>query len=414
MRVENGYVFETGADVFQNDVQAIYRQIFGDDTNLAPGTQLGDQVQALVLAFTYLDKRMQGLNMVGKIDTAFGSGLSAMVKTRLNTDRFPASRATATVRFTGTANSLIPNDSQVSDGGTGIFLTQGVFAVGSAGTVDVPVVAQTAGYRDMSPGTITSIVGTIPGVSAVSQPDVGNPGSDRESDASLKQRYDLTLSRNAIADLDAFESAVYGVPGVRDVWVTHNPTLSPYSTMGGRGFGVRVDPKSVMVVVDGGDDNAIADNLYRVRVDGGATFSGNTVVRVVDPIKGLSTVFQDVKFQRPRPIPVQVFMAIEVVDTTAFTGNVLTEDQVVDAMKQSVASYIHNQKIGQPLREARLSSTLYSQFQGFDLDGNITIERATGAPGTGPVSNADNLQWSDMIVMGQDDNGNHLIDIAVA
>ena len=414
MKVENGYVTKTGIDVFLNDLVRLYKGVHGEDANTEPGTELGDEIQAHASAFEYLDQRMLGLNQVGKIDTAFGSALSAMVKTRLNTDRFQASRTVASVQFAGTTGTLIPVNTQVEDVRGNIFQTTANANIPSAGTVEVGVQSVNKGYLDIPAQSITKLVDDVSGVSGVTQPTAGVPGTNAESDSELLARYTGTLSRNAIADLDAFEAAALSVPNVRDVWTDHNPTLTPYTLLDGREYGVQLDAKSVLVVIDGGDDDEIAAALYNVRVDGGATFSGDTVVRVTDPVKGLSTVFQDVKFQRPRLIPVQISLSIAVVDNAAFTGNVLSEGEVIESMAGTIAGYVGSLKIGDALKEPRLSNALYNAYRGFDVQGDITIERTADAPGRGPVSDLANLQYADLIVVGQDDEGNDRITVSLA
>lgn len=128
----------------------------------------------------------------GKALDFFGADFHLMNKQNLTRDI--ASRAVGFARFTGTVGVTVPRGSKIAKAATSI-LDQVVFEtmedgqVGGGGTVDIPIRAQTYGSAgNLTDSTITTILDSVSGVSAVTNPAATALGRDEESDEDYRAR----------------------------------------------------------------------------------------------------------------------------------------------------------------------------------------------------------------------------------
>lgn len=168
----------------------------------------------------------------GFAQTTFGAYLDLRAEEH-GVTRKPAAKATGTVRFSGTAGTVVPAGTRVSTASTSatppvVFTTDAQATVGSGGTVDVAVTAVTAGARgNVGASTITLLVDAVSGITAVTNPTATSGGADEESDAALLTRY-LQAVRNPSAagnkaDYERWALEVAGVGAVAVVPVRDGP-----------------------------------------------------------------------------------------------------------------------------------------------------------------------------------------------
>lgn len=106
-------------------------------------------------------------------------------------DRIPASKASGSVVFMGTATTAIADGTEVQDSAGTSWVTVGASAIGGGGTVTVPVEASEAGDAgNVVAGTILTLTGTIAGVDAQATVATGgiSGGADTETLERLKGR----------------------------------------------------------------------------------------------------------------------------------------------------------------------------------------------------------------------------------
>lgn len=134
------------------------------------------------------------------------------------------------------------------------------------------------GAIDPDTGTVTSIVTTTPGWSAVNNEYPTNVGQDAESDIALRQRWNRSLYARASAMTEAISAGVKNnVTGVTACMTYENNTDEVDSD--GR------PPHSVEVVVDGGEDAAIAQEIWRLKAGGIDTYGSESAL--ASDVKGM-------------------------------------------------------------------------------------------------------------------------------
>jgi hypothetical protein len=169
----------------------------------------------------------------------------------------------------------------VSTGGGGAVLTI------SSRATPIPVTALTTGPQLVNALIIDTIVTPVSGLSSISNLAEGDIGRDVETDAALRLR--LTGARLGAATLDSIQSRVLDeVDGVSTVLVVENRTDATVGVL---------PPHSIHVIVQGGDDQEIAEKIWAVK-PAGIEMYGTTTKTVVDG----SGNNQSVKFSRPTTV----------------------------------------------------------------------------------------------------------------
>lgn len=148
------------------------------------------------------------------------------------------------------------------------------------------------GVVDPNTGTVTSIVTTMPGWSAVNNEYPTDVGQDAESDVALRQRWNRSLYARASAMTDAISAGIKdNIIGVNDCTTYENNTDEVDSD--GR------PPHSVEVVVDGGEDAAIAQEIWRLKAGGIDTYGSESAL--ASDVKGM---LHTIHFNRPDRIKI--------------------------------------------------------------------------------------------------------------
>lgn len=115
-----------------------------------------------------------------------------------NITRKPAAIATGTVRFSGTAGTVIPAGQQVFTAQSVYYATTAAGTVGVGGTVDVAAACAGAGAAgNLSPSTSVTVNAAPAGVAGAATVLTMTGGADVESDESLLARLLLWLSEEA-------------------------------------------------------------------------------------------------------------------------------------------------------------------------------------------------------------------------
>ncbi len=104
--------------------------------------------------------------------------------------RKAATKATGTITFTGTVDTVIPTGSLVATVAGVQFQTTEEVTIGGGGTIDASIEAVIAGTSGNKPaGSINSLPVSIAGVSSVTNAGATTGGTDTETDADLLERY---------------------------------------------------------------------------------------------------------------------------------------------------------------------------------------------------------------------------------
>lgn len=218
-------------------------------------------------------------------------------------------------------------------------------------------------------GTVTSIVTTTPGWSAVNNEYPTNVGQDAESDIALRQRWNLSLYTHASAMIDAISAGVMNnVTGVTACMTYENATDVT--------DGDNRPPHSIEVVVDGGDDKAIAQEIWRLKAGGISTY-GTTSAQVTDAM-GFE---HDLYFNRPELV--KIWFKVKISQNP---DEELPPSAVSD-ITQALLARGQEQKIGEDVILQRYFATVFKSTTGV---GYISLTATSGdTAGTYRTDNID-------------------------
>ncbi len=145
-------------------------------------------------------------------------------------------------------------------------------------------------------GTLTVIDNPVSGLNKTINIEATILGRSRESDMQLKDRREETLALGGNATMDAIRSKIKNLDDVTDAFVFENDTL--ITDGNGR------PGKSYEVVINGGDEDAIADVIWKSKPSGIRTF-GKISRNVIDPHGVTRTVWFS------RPTQVRIFTSLD-------------------------------------------------------------------------------------------------------
>lgn len=235
----------------------------------------------------------------------------------------------------------------------------------SAGDVSTP-----GSFESVNTGPIEAPLGTLIqidtpvfGWDAVTNPVEAATGSNVETDTALRLRRRQSVSIAGSGTVDAITANVLDIVGVTDAFVVENRT-----------FAVDVDgrpPKSFETVVTGGDDDAIAQEIWNRKPAGIETVGDITVATVTDS-QGQS---RTIEFSRPEDIWVHLE-----IDYTLYLEEIFPSNGET-AIAEAASDAGNLLGINEDVILQRLQGPIFDAVQGI---GTLAIRIATSATAGGP------------------------------
>lgn len=233
--------------------------------------------------------------------------------------------------------------------------------------VTISIIAVTAGAVPGFANSITVIETPISGWLLFNNPNDVELGKEIETDAELRLRREKTLATAGAATEEAIRARVLEIDEVTDARIFSNRTLVVDA------FGR--PPKSFETVVQGGDEQEIADTIWLV-APAGIEIHGDIVKNVVDT-QGFNQI---VKFSRPTQIPIYLIITVTTDSSFPIDGDT--------AIKEAVANYgDENFGIGDDVITTMLFCPIHT-VQGI-LDVTIDIGTAPAPVGDANIPVAD-------------------------
>jgi uncharacterized phage protein gp47/JayE len=195
-------------------------------------------------------------------------------------------------------------------------------------------------------GTINQIVTMVPGLISVVNLLPYISGRLRETDVELRQSYADKIYARSSRMLESIRSAILrNVQGVESVAVYQNDTDAVDS------FGRY--PHCVEIVVDGGSDQSIAEQIWDKKADGISTFGDVEVTIPGD--EGEPVV---IRFNRPEYVYVWFRITITMSTTSQLPPN------YVSAVKSIILEQMRDVEAGKPIVPQTFISELYRRVPG--------------------------------------------------
>lgn len=319
-----GYKLKSQNDWFREE-----RQLYLDIDSqwiLDPSSPDGLKVAHDAEIFSALDEAIYRAWASKDPEKAVGIDLDAIASIT-GTFRKDGTPSNVDLTFTGVPGSLILQDSIVEASDTGErWLVDQTFTVGPGGIVVVPARSEKIGAIQAEPGTITRMITTIAGVSAVTNNNPATPGTEKERNSNLRIRRRLEVGKNGNNQVDSLYGSLSGTEGVRRVKVYENPTNS-----------AAVDPDlnphglpahSITILVDGGIAEDLAMAIYLKKNPGVMLNGDGTIIQEWVTSPTIATHQQLITFGRPLYVDIDV--VVDVKDDGTLPDDI--EDQIKDSI----------------------------------------------------------------------------------
>lgn len=206
---------------------------------------LGTLTASVAVVLGDLAEGLQGVYDSFDLNGATGLALDNLSQL-VGVTRDPATAGSVTLTLTGTSGTVIPAGSLV-EGGTAddsVRWSTSEDVTLSAGTGSVVATCTTVGRLTAEAGTVDKIVTPISGWSAVTNAAAATPGTDRETDTSLRARRAESLSLAGRGSLAALRADLLALDYVQAAVVLENATDADVTTSG-----VAIDAYGVAVIL---------------------------------------------------------------------------------------------------------------------------------------------------------------------
>lgn len=324
------------------DLKDSAKAIFGSDIALEDDTQDGQLLAIFARAIYDMSSVASAAYNSFSPATSSSDALTRNVKIN-GLVRRSATFSTVDVLVTGQAGTIIT--SGVAEDVNGIkWRLPASVTIPVGGSLTVTATAQDPGDITAQVGTVTKISTPTLGWQSVTNASAAVPGVEAEDDASLRRRQANSTENAGASILEGIVGAITELDGVTKTKAYENDTGSADAN----GFPAH----SFGLVVEGGDSNDIAEQIWLRKTLGSRTF-GTTTVNVTDEFG----VITPINFYRPTNATV----AVEI-DLDALPGYLST---TADKIKQAVVDYIASLNIGDDvyLSKVTVPATLANEFE---------------------------------------------------
>ena len=209
------------------------------------------------------------------------------------------------------------------------------------------VVAQEGGLLSVPANTVTVLVSSISDVTSINNVSALTVGRLVEDDEDFRLRFGLSSGANGKSTIPAIRAQVSSVSGVSTVAIFDNDT----TVTDGEGL----PPHSFEVIVLGGADSEIAEEIWNNKPAGIQTY-GTTSTIIVDEVGDQRTI----KYTRPSIINMAVRATYTVYDEEDYPDN--GDDLMADAILAHVNSLV----AGVDVIPTRMFGDIYTDVSGVD------------------------------------------------
>lgn len=279
---------------------------FGGGLNPALETPQGQLVSSLAAIVT--DKNAQIAELVNQMDPDTNDGAYQDGIARIYfLDRIPGAPTVVDCVCVGAFGTIIPPGAQAQDTSGNIYVCVEGGTIPNSGTITLAFANVVNGPIPCPEDTLTRIYQAQAGWDTINNPTDGVLGRDVETRAEFEARRQASVALNARGSLQSIFANVFAVPDVIDVYATENVTNATVP-VGATNYPLL--PHSLLVSVVGGDNDKIADAIWRKK-DVGCDMNGNTTVTVVDSEGYLQPYPEyDITFLRPAALPILIEVEI--------------------------------------------------------------------------------------------------------
>ena len=344
-----GYVTKTENEYFSKERQ-LYLDI-DSNWNVDPSSPDGLKIAADAETFTNLDESLQFAYNSKDPNKARGIDLD-IVSAITGTFRDLGSPSSVNVTLGGVVGTVILSGKTIEsivDGSQWTIDT--TVTIGVGGTVATTATATVSGAIQADIGSITNIVNTVGGWQTVTNPNVATPGTDVQTDASLRLERALSVGGPGTNQIDSIIGVVFGVDDVRRVRVYENEEDIVQPVTG-------LTAHSLAVIVDGGVNEDIAQAIFSKRSTGVTQFQAGTPVTANVQSEKYPQQSTDIKFSRP--------IYVDMVVTVTVQSDGSLPNDADEQIKQAIIDYTSGSLVN--------PDSGFNQL-GFDIGEDVVLSR---------------------------------------
>lgn len=357
----DNYTYINSQGVIVPDTSTVQEQVtqdlvnvFGQDLDTTPETVEGRFIQCLTDYRTNtLAINAQNANQIN-LRYATGRFLDA-IGAFFGLDRISATSSRVLATVTGVENTVIPAGSQAKTTNGDIFYAENDIIIGLTGSATGYFLSLEKGQIPCSAHSLNKIVNAVLGWETIDNTASATEGTKQESDDDFRQRIEDARYKG-ISLLEAIKAKLVNVENVKSCFAYDNYTNQTITY-----DGVDIDAHSLVVIVDGGANQDIAEAIFKAKTGGtGYTaISGQSVtVNVVD---GAFNVTYPVTFNRPE---IKAFKISIQVKNISYEGSDLAGD-----IKAAIINWANNKvegvdglKIGQNISSFEIAAAVSQQI----------------------------------------------------
>lgn len=320
-----GYKLKTQNEWFDEEKQ-LYLDI-DPLWNLEPSTPDGLKIAHDAEVFSALDELIQQAYNSKDPNKASGVDLD-VIAALTGTTRSEGTASTVTgFVLTGVPNStVVPAGTVFESTVTGSRWTlDQTWTLDSSGIATVDITSTTTGPVEADANTITRIITTVPGLTSVTNPTPATPGTNVESDSSLRVKRATAVGRPGNNQIDSMLGELFAVDGTRRVKVYENDTDTT-DTNG-------LPPHSIAPIIDGGTDADVAMAIYIKKNPGVMLYQAGTPVTVDVTSPTYPDNVKTIKFSRP------IYVDMTLVITIKDDGTLPSLSTLEPLIQQAILEY---------------------------------------------------------------------------
>ena len=377
--VENGNIIIPDTSEVLKDVQKEYQDVFGDSLSLDPSTPQGRLMEMEA------NSRIKTLNLCAMIanqinpNYATGQGLDA-IGSLFGRNRNSATQTETHCYLTGTPNTEIPANSKAKTRAGDTFYNPNNIVLDNSGNGEGYFYSEEKGEIPCEVNTLNEIVTQIVGWDSINNPSTPTLGKTQESDKNFKNRA-MQSKYSGVGMLGDVNSALRNIENIRSFFVYNNG--EDYSVTFDD---VTIDRHSVLVIVQGGSDEDVANALFK-KVSAGCGYtiiSGQSRnVTVVDYVNNIPVQYQ-IRFNRPQNVEIKCSVSV---GRNNYTGNDLE-----NAVKTAILDWANNQNnevdglvLGTDIYSYEIGSAISNQIPEIVIK-NVQIAKINDTLSSSPIT----------------------------
>lgn len=262
-----GVTMDRYADILARSIVKA-REQWTDSVDTSEDEFLGHILRNIALYLGETNEVVQSNYDAQSVSNSSGTKLDHNVEL-VGMTRSAAAYSTVTLTLTADRATTVPAGTLYKTAADVRFATDTALVFTGAGSSTVAATCTETGPYEAAAGTITTIVNTVSGITAVTNAAAATPGSNRETDAELRARHTAVTETSGEDDIASIYEAVTSVSGVSAALVVENDT----DVVNADGLPAR----TIHVITKGGAAASIGAAIDNNKTATVATYGSNTV-----------------------------------------------------------------------------------------------------------------------------------------